>query len=189
MGFKSNRIAEPAIGEEQITAFGGISGSVMRPIVMKYISRLTKRIPGINLIASGGMDSAEAALQYLYAGASIVEVCSAVQNQDYTIIEDFISALKASLYLNHLNDPVYKAKWNFQCPPDHELGESIFKSGQTISRGGRVQVIDMVTKVDLKPHTTRINDLIGGSVKSIRPFQKLPIGAQKVALVNDVSLT
>jgi dihydropyrimidine dehydrogenase (NADP+) len=51
-------------------------------------------------MATGGVDSAAATLQYLYCGAKVVQVCSAVQNQDFTIVQDYITGLKALLYMN-----------------------------------------------------------------------------------------
>ena len=46
-----------------------------------------------------GVDSAEAALQFLHAGATVVQVCSAIHNQDFTVVQDYLSGLKALLYL------------------------------------------------------------------------------------------
>lgn len=45
------------------------------------------------------MDSAEAALQFLHAGATVVQVCSAIHNQDFTVVQDYLTGLKAMLYL------------------------------------------------------------------------------------------
>lgn len=61
-------------------------------------------------------------MQYLYGGASVLQVCSAVQNQDFTVVDDYISGLKALLYLrsmDHLKD------WNGQSPPTpkHQKGK------------------------------------------------------------------
>ena len=46
-----------------------------------------------------GVDSAEAALQFLHAGATVVQVCSAIHNQDFTVVQDYLTGLKAMLYL------------------------------------------------------------------------------------------
>ena len=45
------------------------------------------------------MDSAEVALQFLHAGATVVQVCSAVHNQDFTVVQDYLTGLRALLYL------------------------------------------------------------------------------------------
>ena len=46
-----------------------------------------------------GVDSAEAALQFLHAGATVVQVCSAIHNQDFTVVQDYLTGLRALLYL------------------------------------------------------------------------------------------
>lgn len=58
------------------------------------------------------MESAETALQFLQCGASAVQICSAVQNQDFTLIDDYCTGLKALMYLDgKLNG------WLGQSPP------------------------------------------------------------------------
>lgn len=74
------------------------------------------------LIATGGIDSADVALQFLQCGASVLQICSAVQNQDFTLINDYCTGLKALLYLrNRL--PI----WNGQSPPTlkHQRGKPV----------------------------------------------------------------
>lgn len=39
------------------------------------------------------------ALQFLHCGASVVQVCSAIHNQEFTLVEDYVTGLKALLYL------------------------------------------------------------------------------------------
>ena len=53
------------------------------------------------------MDSAEAALQFLHAGATVVQVCSAIHNQDFTVVQDYLTGLKAILYLQVCTVCVY----------------------------------------------------------------------------------
>lgn len=54
-----------------------------------------------------GVDSAEAALQFLHAGATVVQVCSAIHNQDFTVVQDYLTGLKAILYLQVCTVCVY----------------------------------------------------------------------------------
>lgn len=79
-------------------------------------------MPGFPILATGGIDSAEAGIQFLYGGASVLQVCSAVQNQDFTVIEDYITGLKALLYLRSIE--AFK-DWNGQAPPTpkHQKGK------------------------------------------------------------------
>lgn len=68
------------------------------------------------------MDSADVALQFIHAGASVVQVGSAIQNQDFTLIEDYCTGLKALLYL-YSRLP----GWDGQSPPTfkHQLGKPV----------------------------------------------------------------
>lgn len=64
------------------------------------------------------------------------QVCSSVQNQDFTVIEDYLMGLKALLYLNTLKS---KKDWMGQSPPTpkHQLGKTV------------VQLADVVGKVNM----------------------------------------
>ena len=61
-------------------------------------------------------------MQFLYGGASVLQVCSAVQNQDFTVVDDYITGLKALLYLKSMEQ--FK-DWNGQAPPTpkHQKGK------------------------------------------------------------------
>lgn len=56
---------------------------------------------------------------------SYFQICSAVQNQDFTVVDDYITGLKTLLYLkgiNELND------WDGQSPPTpvHQKGKPVY---------------------------------------------------------------
>lgn len=69
---------------------------------MQAVSSIANALPGYPILATGGGDSADACLQFLTCGASVVQICSAVQNQDFTVVQDYITGLKvctcASIY-------------------------------------------------------------------------------------------
>jgi len=112
---KNNGVAWPAVGyEEQKTTFGGMSGSAVRPIALKAIASVAKWLPGFPILGTGGVDSAEAAMMQLMAGASAVQICSAIHNQEYTVINDYITGLKTLLYLQARDD---LKGWDGQSPP------------------------------------------------------------------------
>lgn len=67
------------------TTYGGMSGTATRPVGMRAVSNLARLLgpdkeiggdggPPIQIMATGGVDSASAALQYLYCGAKVVQV-------------------------------------------------------------------------------------------------------------------
>lgn len=114
MGIKANSNAWPAVGTEQRTTYGGVSGNATRPIGLRAVSSISRTLPGYPIMATGGIDSADAALQYLFAGASVLQICSSVQNQDFTVVQDYITGLKCYLYLQSRAD---LADWDGQSPP------------------------------------------------------------------------
>ncbi|GAB1609209.1 dihydropyrimidine dehydrogenase [NADP(+)]-like [Argonauta hians] len=114
MGIKPNGTPWAAVGQREQSTYGGVSGNAIRPIALRAVSSISRRLPGFPVLATGGIDSGEVGLQYLMAGASVLQVCSAIQNQDFTLIDDYVTGLKTLLYLQavtELND------WDGQSPP------------------------------------------------------------------------
>ena len=74
MGLRPNASAWPSIGREMRTTYGGVSGNAIRPIALKAVSAIGRALPGFPVMATGGIDSAEAGMQFLYAGASTLQV-------------------------------------------------------------------------------------------------------------------
>ncbi|VVC41510.1 Hypothetical protein CINCED_3A005819 [Cinara cedri] len=114
---EKNSLPWPGVGNasdtQRRTTYGGMSGTAVRPIGLRAVSALARALgpesggdggPPVQIMATGGVDSAAATLQYLYCGAKVVQVCSAVQNQDFTIVQDYITGLKALLYMNSRGD-------------------------------------------------------------------------------------
>lgn len=46
----------------------------MRPTALKAVSSIAQAIPDFPVLAAGGIDSAEAGLQFLHCGASLLQV-------------------------------------------------------------------------------------------------------------------
>jgi len=53
------------------------------------------------------------------------QICSAVQNQDFTVVEDYITGLKALLYMKGVKD---LQDWDGQSPPTpvHQKGKPVY---------------------------------------------------------------
>ncbi|XP_043218241.1 dihydropyrimidine dehydrogenase [NADP(+)]-like [Amphibalanus amphitrite] len=134
MMLKSNAVAWPAVGSDLKTTYGGVSGNAIRPIALRAVSAIARALPGFPILATGGIDSAEAGLQFLHAGASALQVCSAVQNQDFTLIDDFCTGLRALLYLSTLPST---ADWDGQSAPTpkHQLGKPVPAISEIIGKG------------------------------------------------------
>ncbi|KAJ6216118.1 hypothetical protein RDWZM_007275 [Blomia tropicalis] len=177
MNLRSDGTAWPSVGSEGRTTYGGVSGNAIRPIALRAVSSIARRLPGFPILATGGIDSAEAGLQFIYAGASVLQVCSAVQNQDFTVIDDYISGLKAQLWLKSLSDSNYESEWNFQSMPT-----PIHQKGKPIPNKTKNGSIVLQRKM---PETIlRLSSLVGYSVPKIGTFTQLDQKAQKVALIN-----
>lgn len=137
---KPDATAWPAVGIDKRTTYGGVSGNATRPMGLKAVSSIAKLLPDFAILGKptcydllkntlncfvlgiGGVESAETAFQYLQCGASAVQVCSAVQNQDFTLIDDYCTGLKALLYLDGR-----LAGWEGQSPPSlkHQKGKTV----------------------------------------------------------------
>eukprot|EP01106_Pelomyxa_sp_JSP_P018524 TRINITY_DN85_c0_g2_i1.p1 TRINITY_DN85_c0_g2~~TRINITY_DN85_c0_g2_i1.p1 ORF type:complete len:214 (+),score=50.98 TRINITY_DN85_c0_g2_i1:178-819(+) len=87
---------------------------MIRPIALKAVSSIRKALPDFPILGVGGIDSAESALQMINAGASVIQITSAIQNQEYTIIDELVYGLKALLYMKSRPD---LAAWRGQAPP------------------------------------------------------------------------
>lgn len=127
MGVRSDSTPWPSVGDDTRTTYGGMSGNAMRPIALRAVSHISRILPNFPIMATGGIDSAETGLQFIYSGATALQVCSAVQNQDFTVIEDYITGLQTLLFLKSIQDPEYNEKWSFQSPPTpiHQKGKPV----------------------------------------------------------------
>ncbi|CAB1340833.1 unnamed protein product, partial [Coregonus sp. 'balchen'] len=48
-------------------------GNAIRPIALRAVSAIARTLPGFPILATGGIDSAESGLQFLHAGASVLQ--------------------------------------------------------------------------------------------------------------------
>ncbi len=74
MGLRDDGSAWPSVGREQKTTYGGVSGNAIRPMALRAVSAIARALPGFPILATGGIDSAEVGLQFLQAGASLLQV-------------------------------------------------------------------------------------------------------------------
>uniref|UniRef100_A0A4W2HDT1 Dihydropyrimidine dehydrogenase [NADP(+)] n=1 Tax=Bos indicus x Bos taurus TaxID=30522 RepID=A0A4W2HDT1_BOBOX len=124
MGLKADGTPWPAVGREKRTTYGGVSGTAIRPIALRAVTTIARALPEFPILATGGIDSAESGLQFLHGGASVLQVCSAIQNQDFTIIQDYCTGLKALLYLKSIEE---LQDWDGQSPAtkSHQKGKPV----------------------------------------------------------------
>lgn len=91
---------------------GGYSGTSIRPIVLNGVARIWRKYveEGLEkdhyILGIGGIDSSDAAMQFIYAGASALQVCSACQTYSYEIVQEMKSGMQFILYANrHIDRP------------------------------------------------------------------------------------
>nr|XP_037288557.1 dihydropyrimidine dehydrogenase [NADP(+)]-like isoform X3 [Rhipicephalus microplus] len=210
MGLKYNSDPWPGVGIEKRTTYGGMSGNAIRPIALRAVSAIARALPGFPILATGGIDSAEAGYQFLQAGASVLQVCSSVQNQDFTVIEDYMTGLKAALYVKNLEG---MENWDGQSPPvqPHQKGKPVLKPSALGSKtlpnfgpylqmkealGAKEKVTSDLLSEDkvaanirdirkLRGKIPNVQDVIGESLKKIGTFGDLDITQQVVALIDE----
>lgn len=113
----------PAVGPKKETFYGGACGSVLRPISMRVATNIASdpECKNAELMATGGIINAQHALAYAKFGrCSVFQIASAVQEQDFGVIEDLTSGLRALLYLTKRED-LKKKGWKGQSPPVHAM--------------------------------------------------------------------
>jgi len=70
----TDAVAWPNVGLERRTTYGGVSGNAVRPVALRDVSAIGNALPGFPVLAAGGIDSADVGLQFLYAGATLLQV-------------------------------------------------------------------------------------------------------------------
>lgn len=211
MSLKADGTPWPAVGAARLTTYGGVSGNATRPQALKAISSIAQQLPGFPILGIGGIDSAEVALQFLQCGATVLQVCSAVQNQDFSVIQDYCSGLRALLYLK-ANPPPHNGRlWDGQSPPTlkSQRGKPVRPlrdaQGKPLAHFGPYQLERMaqtveqnrsggVVRLDSSGEVTvggggcpapSVKNVIGLSLPHIGSFKQMDNKKQVVALIDD----
>lgn len=180
------------VGSHKDMTYGGLCGNNIRPLAFKGVSAIAKRIQGIPIMATGGIDSADVTVQMLYAGASVVQICSAIMNQDFTIIHDLISGLKSTIYMRGRKD---LKDWNHGMPPveqQHRKPRTKFGSRELERRRANTEkhiklivkpLIDHEASADV-PKPLMVQDLVGLGLDRVKTYSELNNQEQVVAYVD-----
>uniref|UniRef100_A0A8C6VE34 Dihydropyrimidine dehydrogenase [NADP(+)] n=1 Tax=Naja naja TaxID=35670 RepID=A0A8C6VE34_NAJNA len=209
MGLKADGIPWPSVGHSKKTTYGGVSGNAIRPIALRAVSAIARTLPGFPVLATGGIDSAESGLQFLHSGASVLQVCSAIQNQDYTVIDDYCTGLKALLYLESLEE---LQDWEGQSPPtiQHQKGKPVPKISELIGKKlpsfgpyleqrkkitaenklkqkGQSSLLSQLERKCFAPKKPipAVKDVIGKALQCIGTYGELSSTEQVVALIDE----
>jgi len=202
MGVKGDSNAWPAVGEAKRTTYGGVSGNATRPVALKAVSSVANFIPGINIMATGGIESADTAVQFLHCGAGVVQICSAVQNQDFTVVEDYITGLKAYLYIQGRED---LRNWDGQSPPkaynvrslvgknlpkfgpylEERLKQRAEKAKQEKEKNVFAQEFKEVPRPPVPAKIPKLKDQLGRGLTRIGEYMQMNNSQQVVAVIDE----
>ncbi len=86
-------VSAPAVHGQ--SAFGGYSGSAVRPVALRFVAELgmNPKLKGMHLSAMGGVETWQDALEFILLGAKSVQVTTAVMQYGYRIIEELKTGL------------------------------------------------------------------------------------------------
>ncbi|MGN8820778.1 NAD-dependent dihydropyrimidine dehydrogenase subunit PreA [Atopobiaceae bacterium HCP3S3_A4] len=107
------------------SSVSGYSGKAMKPIALRFVNELYKRIPGVQISGIGGIETWEDAAEFILLGARNLQVCTAIMEYGYRIIDDLTSGLAYYMEergVDHLEDLVGLASENML--PAEELDRS-----------------------------------------------------------------
>lgn len=108
-----NLVGMPMINGK--SSVSGYSGKAVKPIALRFVNELFQRIPDVQISGIGGIETWEDAAEFILLGARNLQVCTAVMEYGYRIIDDLKSGL--SYYMeergvDHLEDLVGLASKN-----------------------------------------------------------------------------
>jgi dihydropyrimidine dehydrogenase (NAD+) subunit PreA len=92
----------PSVGG--FTTYGGYSGPAVKPVGLRVVSQIASAID-LPVIGIGGVNSWEDAVEYILAGASAVQVCTAVMWHGAGIIREMNRGLDAYLLEKGMGSP------------------------------------------------------------------------------------
>ena len=109
----------------------GYSGRAVKPVAQRYILELAKNpiMKNVQLSGIGGIETWRDALEYIQLGCRNVQVCTAVMEYGYRIIDDLILGLQnymAEHGMEQLDDLVGSELKNFVLPSDLDRNTIVY---------------------------------------------------------------
>lgn len=174
-------IPYPNVGKENKTHYGGAAGAVLRPIALRVATEIsTIKEFKLEMMATGGIINAEHVMAYLrFGGTKVFQICSAVQEQDFTIVKDLEVGVKTLLYMTQRKDLVAKG-WKGQSPPFMKM-QKLKRFSNDFDLWEKDEKPD---EVDLTK-VPKLNDLLGKGQDHIHHITQMDQSAQKFPFVED----
>jgi dihydropyrimidine dehydrogenase (NAD+) subunit PreA len=109
----------------------GYSGRAVKPIAQRFILEMAMNhmMKGISISGIGGIETWRDALEFIQLGCRNVQVCTAVMQYGYRIIDDLVMGLKTYLQergIEHLEDLVGEQLPSFVRPSDLDRETRVF---------------------------------------------------------------
>ena len=95
---------EPCPSVAGASTYGGYSGPAVKPIGLRIISQIARELP-VPLMGIGGISRWEDAAEYIAAGASAVQVCTAVMWEGAGIVREMNEGLAGYLAKKRFSNP------------------------------------------------------------------------------------
>lgn len=85
-----------------LNKFGGVSGSALKPIALKLVYEIS-RLVSIPIIGTGGISTAEDAIEFFMAGASYIGVGTAVYTRGIPVFDEINQGIVKYLHTQQLS--------------------------------------------------------------------------------------
>lgn len=113
----------------------GLSGNAVKPISLRFIYDISsnKILKGVPISGIGGIETWQDALEYLQMGCSNVQVCTAIMQYGYRIIDDLQEGMRAYMQehgISDLGSVVGSRVDDFQLPPSLDRDTVVYPKFQ-----------------------------------------------------------
>ncbi len=93
---------------------GGLSGPAIKPVALRYLYEIKKHFPQVPVIASGGIQNTQDALEFLVVGADLLAVGTATFSNPRAVL-DILDGLN-DFFINHDIRHIDDLRGTFQVP-------------------------------------------------------------------------
>ena len=122
------------------SSISGYSGKAIKPLSLRFIAQLAgdPQLKGVPLSGIGGIETWEDAIEFIMVGATNLQICTAVMQYGYRIVEDLIGGTSYWMEdkgINSLNEivgaalpnivPADKVDRDFKVYPNYDLDKCI----------------------------------------------------------------
>ena len=115
----------------QKKTISGYSGRAVKPIALRHILEMAKNpiMKNVQFSGIGGIETWRDALEFIQLGCRNVQVCTAVMQYGYRIIDDLVLGLQSYMLkrgVKHLSDLVGEELPNFVSPSNLDRGTVVY---------------------------------------------------------------